>query len=227
MTTKGSVKGEVVLQRIGGVGLILGGVLTIVGNILAPRPDDPSSAASYVQVFATSAERTRLAFFLIVIGLWALVAGMAAVYRSITEGAGAAWARLGYYGVLAATALFSAAFGVGLASIRVAAGGASDAPLATALATATDSLFGVSMLAYWLALLFVGIGIATSAVYPKWTGWLFIVSGAVAAVVGGGFRIFEGTTRGSEIVFGIAALVSAAVSLVLGVLITRREMKAM
>lgn len=224
MASQPATKGDV-LQRIGGIGLIIGGILTIVGNVLAPRPDDPSDLANYVKVLADNPDQARIAFFLVVLGLWALVAGFATVYRSIPSGAGSAWARLGFYGIVAATPIMSVAFALALATTRAAGAGAVDT--ATSLEVATNSTFGVGMLAYWAAILFFGVGIATSTVYSKWIGWVLIIAGVVAAIAGSIPRIFGDSTQATELIFAVGALVTSVMALVLGIMITRREMKAM
>ncbi|MSP79347.1 MAG: hypothetical protein EXR67_07375 [Dehalococcoidia bacterium] len=71
------------------------------------------------------------------------------------------------------------------------------------------------------------IGIATNPVYPKWTGWFLIVSGVVAAAAAGCYLIYEGAGVTSQMVFAVAALVLSLLSLVLGVLMTQRQMKEM
>lgn len=224
MASQSTTKGDV-LQRIGGVGLVIGGILTIVANLLFPRPEDPSNPASLVKAFADDPDRARIAFFGILLGLWALMVGYAAVYRSITSGAGSAWARLGLYGIIGATAMFSVAIGLGLAVTKAAGSGAT--ATAASLAAAADSAFAVSILAYWTALLFLGIGIAMSAAYPKWIGLVLIIAGAVAAIAGSIPRIFGDASQTTELIFAAGAVVTSVMSLVLGILITRREMKAM
>ena len=226
MASQPASKGDV-LQRIGGIGLILGGILTIVGNILATRPEDPASVASIVTRWASDADKVKLAFFLVVLGLWALIAGFAAIYRSITAGGASAWARLGFYGIVAATSVVSVAFGLGIAGIKEAAAGPEMAGNAGILAVATDSAFGVGFMAYWISILFIGIGISACTVYPKWTGWLLVISGVVAAITGGVLRLLGTPTSTTELIFDIGAGLTSVVALVLGILVTRREMKAM
>lgn len=216
-------KGDV-LQRIGGIGLILGSILTIVANVIFPRPEDPSQVASYVKMLTEHPDRVRLASLGLLLGLWALVPGFAAVYRSITSGAGSAWARLGYYGVIAATAVFSVAIGIDVAAAKAAGAGAP--AVATPIAAVGDAVFGVSVLAYWMSLVILGIGVAWSTVYPKWIGWIMIVASVVAAVAGSTRLLMDASTT-SEMVFGAGALVTSVMALVLGVIVTRREMKAM
>jgi hypothetical protein len=224
MSSQPTTKGDV-LQRIGGIGLIIGGILTIVGNLMVPRPEDPSNLANYVKVFADDPDLARIAFVLVLLGLWALVDGFAAVYRSIPSGAGSAWARLGFYGIIAATSVFSVATALALATAKAA--GAGTEATAASLIAAADSAFGVSVLAYWTALLFIGIGIAASSIYPKWIGWVLIIAGAVAAISGSIPRIFEASSEATELVFAAGALATSAMSLILGIIVTRREMKAM
>ena len=98
-------KGDV-LQRLTATGLILGGLLTLASNLIFPRADDPSSIASWVVKAAENEVQTQLAALGIAVGVWAIVAGVAGIYRSIVAGAAAAWARIGFYGVIIGGAMF-------------------------------------------------------------------------------------------------------------------------
>lgn len=224
MTSQPATKGDV-LQRIGGIGLIIGGILTIVGNVLAPRADDPSDVANRVKVLADSPDSARIAFFLVILGIWALVFGFAAIYRSIPSGAGSAWARFGFYGIAAATPIVIVAFALVLAATKAVEAG--EVATATSLEAGAYSTFGVSVLAYWTAILFFGIGIAASTTYPKWIGWVLIIAGVVAAIAGSIPSIFSDNTQATDLIFAAGALATSVMALVLGIMITRREMKAM
>jgi hypothetical protein len=226
MASQAASKGDV-LQRIGGIGLLAGAILTAVGNLLVPRPDDPTVLAGYIKVWTAEPDRTRLGFFLILVGLWALIAGFVAVYRSLTGPAAIAWARMGAYGVVGGTAVLSVALALGIAGTKLSEGGAPVMAATTAAAAATDSVFGVSIIGYWSALTLLGIGLSVGTKYPRWTGWLLVIGGAVAVLTGGVLRVFGGNSESTELVFGAAALLTSVVEFVLGVLITRREMKAM
>ncbi len=216
-------KGDV-LQRIGGIGLILGGILTIVGTVSFPLPDD-ASIASYIKAMGDNPDQARISLLAFILGSLPLVAGLAAIYRAIATGAAAAWVRLGFYGYLVGTAMISVYNGLGLATIKAAEAGA--ATLADTLWAAADSVFAVSALTLWTSLVFLGIGLTVSTVYPKWIGLVLIIASAVAAIVGSIPRIFGDATMATELVFAAGAMVTTVMTLVLGIIITRREMKAM
>ena len=108
MQQQGIVKGDV-LQRIASVGLILGAILMIIAGILYPRISDASSTQEWLQTYGDQELLTQICKFLFSIGIWAVMAGAMGIYRSISA-RGAAWARLGFYGILAGTAMFTIAW---------------------------------------------------------------------------------------------------------------------
>ena len=84
-------------------------------------------------------------------------------------------------------------------------------------------LFGMTIILYWLALAFLGIGLVASSVYPKWLGWAIILP-AVATVVAVGI---PQTVAGSShiinnVFFPILAISSTLWALIMGGWITRR-----
>jgi hypothetical protein len=188
MQEQGIIKGDI-LQRIGSVGLILGAVLMIIAGILYPRISDISSTQVVLQTYADQELLTQICKFLFSIGIWTVLAGAMGIYRSISA-RGAAWARLGFYGILAGTAMFTIAWALTMAEAGAAANwvAAPDAGKATAYSVAA-TLHAASMSAetmsgmeYWLAIIFLGIGMVLSAVYPRWIGWIGIVLGIVTVV---------------------------------------------
>lgn len=219
-------KGDV-LQKIAGVGLIVGGILTIVFNILAPRPDDGSDVASVMAALAKNPGLSKLAFLGIAVGIWFLVMGFAGIYRSITTGAASAWARQGFYGILVSAALFTTTLALQIGATFAAEKGASGIALGGPLVFAGNSLFALSITAYGLALVFVGLGMALSTVYPKWAGWAVIILGAATVIVSGIPAVFSTPTKSQDLIFAALALLSDLWTLVIGVWIIRREMKAM
>ncbi len=161
--------------------------------------------------------------------------GIAGVYRSISSGGAAAWASLGFYGVIIATTLrsvFLALDGVGLAAVVEQWEMATGADKAT-IFVVFSSLYGVldgmrSMVdvVYGLSHVMLGIGIALSTVYPRWLGWALIIVGigwtAVGLVIG-----VAGMSAALVIPFGIVFILTVLWHLVMGIVITRREIKAM
>ncbi len=228
-----SYRGDV-LQKIAGLGFIVGGVLTLVFNALFPRADDPSEVAQVLTAYADGETLTQLSFVGITIGVIAIMIGTVGLYRNISTGAAAYWARLGFYGVIVGTTLFAIASAVGLAAVDeavtwVAAGSAMETSaysIAAALVEASNSLFDMTILVYWLALVFLAIGLVLSSAYPKWLGWVLLVA-SVAVVVIGIPRFFTDPSEAAEIIFAIPAGLTSVWAVVIGIWITRREMKAM
>ncbi|MBI2171187.1 MAG: hypothetical protein HYU30_04090 [Chloroflexi bacterium] len=216
-----------VLQRIAGVAFILGAIATIVFNVIAPRADDQSDMAKVYAALSKNPDLGKLAFFGLAVGIWLLVAGFMGVYRSITTGAASAWARLGFYGVVVSSGLISAAFALFVGAIMAAEQGQTAIPTMTAIVTAGQSLFAVAVVGWWLALAFVGLGMLLSTAYPKWTGWVLLVLGVVTVGISGVPSVFSTPTENQQLIFGVLAGLTSLWALVVGVWVTRREMKAM
>ena len=223
-----------VLQKIAGLGFIVGGILTLMSNALFPRADDPSDVIEALTKFADNETLSQLAFLGVAVGPWALMMGTVGVYRSISTGGAAAWARLGFYGVIVGTTLFSISSAIGLGMVSAAVDwvaldsvvGNSAYSVAAALYEAGFSLFNMTIVVHWLALTFLAIGIVLSSAYPKWLGWFLLVS-SVAVVVIGFPRFFTDRTELGEIIFAVPAALTSVWALAIGIWITRREILAM
>ena len=228
-------KGDV-LQKIGGLSFIVGSILLIVFNALLPRVDDPSDMGEIIQKVAEkSGGFWEASHLLLAVGLWGLMIGVVAVYRSLSTGSSAPWARLGFYGVVVGTTLWTVVLGLdgaGLAEVaarwQAATGNEKEIlfVVATALREFETGLFSLTIMAYWLALVFLGIGMALSTLYPKWLSGAIILLGAALVVVGVIFY-FADNSKALDSVFGILAGISTVWALLLGIWITRREIKAM
>ena len=220
-------KGDV-LQKIAGLSFIVGSILLIVFNILFPRASDPSDAAQFIQKVADNRGGLwEIDNLLLAVGIWGILIGATGVYRSITTGGAAAWARLGYYGLVVGTALWTALFalnGFGLSQVVKEMG---TDKVGESLVLMTNGLFSMVVIEWWLALTFLGIGMALSAVYPKGLGWVIIILGVATVVVG----VLQGLGGPSKtltnVLFPIVSILSTLWTLVVGIWITRREMKAM
>src|SRR3989454_6940536 len=102
---------ERTLTRIGAAAAVLGAVLGLVVNVLHPRVNDPANTKAFLRQVAESTiwvgDHVGIIFAMLLV-----TGGLVAVYRSITSGPGAAWARLGF-----AAALVSA--GLGFVTVAV------------------------------------------------------------------------------------------------------------
>ncbi len=225
---QGIQKGDV-LQRIAGLGFIVGGIATLVANALLPRAADPGIVAERLTVLGENESLQRIALLVLIIGFWALLIGVVGVYRSLSTGTAAVWARLGFYGVLGATTLATVSIATALATTNaavdwVAAGsttGTTEYAIAASLIAISNSVFDVMIVGYWLALLSLGIGMVLSDTHPRWLGWALLVIGAVV-VAAGVPRLFTEPTQVREIVFSIPAGLTSIWALVIGIWVARK-----
>jgi len=79
---------------------------------------------------------------------------------------------------------------------------------------------------YGLALGILGVGIALSAVYARWLGWTIIIVGVAWIVIGFVIGIADSSSD-LNIPFGIVFVLTVLWHLVMGIVITRREIQAM
>lgn len=223
MSQQGIVRGDT-LQKLASAGFIVGALLLIVFNLLYPRPADPGSTQSVLTAMADQKVFTQLTQLMLALGFWGVMIGSAGVYRSITA-SGAAWARLGFYGIAVGVAIWSINFGLGTASATAAADwvAASSADKAAAfwvaatVLTVNTGIYTMSILIFWLALTFLGAGMARSTVYPGWLGWVAVVLGiAVVAIVGIPRFLVENTTS-SMLIFAGLTLLTTVWFLVVGI----------
>lgn len=221
---------ERTLLRMGAVSAIVGAVLAIVGNVIAPRTT-PGDLEAALQSAAESAISMGSHLVLMIAGLFVL-GGMVALYRSITEGTGAALARLGFTAALVGGAVLIVGMvihGVAFTGVAEAWANAPAAEKAIALQAglavwhidfAVHNLWifvflGVSPLLY-------GLAIAVSDVYPKWLGWVAVVLGTVAALLGL-VQASQGTLVPANVVlFAVVSLLITVWLLVMGVFMWRR-----
>ena len=167
---------EAVLQRLTAILLVLGGILVLVGTILVPRADDPGAVASVLAAYSGDEGSARVGTLAGSVGIWALVLGFANVHHFIGSGSGAAWGRIGFYGLILGAAGLTAAHAATLGTVEASGDWAmspTDSALgaATGLVLASQSAFALSSLAFWTAVTFVGFAWTRSAVYETWSAW--------------------------------------------------------
>lgn len=229
---QGIVKGDV-LQRIGGVSFIAGAILLAVFNAVLPRADDPANLGKVIQeIVDARGGLWEVSHLLLAVGIWALMIGVVGVYRSIDTGAGAVWARLGFYGVIVGTALWTVLFaleGLGLPQVVELwekASGADKPSLfqaASSISLLNMGLFSMVIIVYWLALLFLGIGMVLSAVYPRWLGWSIIILGVATVAAVGIPQAFAGASQiVTNVLFVVFSGLSTLWALAIGIWVARK-----
>ncbi len=226
--SEGIAKGDV-LQRIAGPSFIVGAILLVVFNILHPRSD---TDLEFVQDVADNIGGLwEVDHLLLTVGIWALLIGVVGIYRSISTGGGAPWARLGFYGLLVGTTVWTVLFATDGLGLPIVVESWEDATgsdkrtlflIANTLGDFNFGLFTFAILANWLALTFLGVGMVLSTVYPKVYGWAILALGAATVGAVGIPQGFTGETDTMQILFLILSLLSTAWALMVGVWITRR-----
>ncbi len=153
--------------------------------------------------------------------------GVAAVYRSISGGGAAAWTRLGFYGFIVGTTVFTVSMAVGLAAVgaATASGGTEPGTLANTVAVGFDVLqHPISLMSYivlWMALAFLGLGMILSAVYPKWMGWMMLILGVL--IVGVTIARIVGDHIGAlSLTSAVLAGLTTIWAIIVGIWVTRR-----
>jgi len=230
---QGIVKGDV-LQRIASVGLILGAILLVIFNVLEPRVSDPSDTAAVLQKLGEKETLYQVCMLLIAIGLWVVMTGVAGIYRAISA-RGAAWARLGFYGILVGTTILTISCALGMAEAGAAANllavpAAAKATaaysiaysIAASLHAGALSVQTMGYIGYWLALAILGIGMVLSAVYPRWMGWVGIVLGIGTMAAVGIVMAFAGPGSTTQVVSMVLSLLSCLYALVVGIWVARK-----
>ena len=226
---QGIVKGDVLL-RLAGISFIVGAIVTGAFNILAPRSGDPTDMQAGIQAIAANKAFFQVDQLLLAVGIWIVMIGIVGVYRSISNGGAAAWARVGFYGVIIGITLWTARFAMGIGSAELAeqwqmATGADKATLFMVISSIhyiIVALQSVAVIIYWLALVFLGIGMVLSVVYPKWLGWVPIVLGAATVAIVGVPQALAGESLIFQILFAIFSMLTLLWALVLGIWITRK-----
>lgn len=226
MQQQGIVKGDV-LQKIASIGFIVGAILLVIFSVLEPHVSDPSDTQAVLQKFGENETLTEACLLLIAVGSWAVMAGVMGVYRAISA-RGAAWARLGFYGILLGTTILTISSALGMAEAGAAANWLAAGKAVTAYSIAASlhagclSVQTMGYIGYWLALGILGIGMVLSAVYPRWMGWIGIVLGIGTMAAVGIVMAFAGPGSTTQVVSIVLSLLSCLYALAVGVWVARK-----
>ncbi|HEX6127716.1 MAG TPA: hypothetical protein VF071_01700 [Candidatus Limnocylindria bacterium] len=193
-------------QRLGSLGLIIGSVMLMA-----------IAALDILRDGGGITQRVAVGFFG-PIGLWGMMLGMAAIYRSIT-GAGAAWVRTGFYLVMVGTVLWTVHMSLRAGNARAIADGLTDG---VAIGVMIQEVVAMAYLAEWLGIFFLGIGMVRSVVYPKALGWTALLLGILTFSVGGIPLFFLDKGSFAEVLAPILAGLTTIWVLVAGIWIARR-----
>ena len=207
MTGTTTNTGRDAVARVASVALILGALITGAANLLHPRGRDRTldDVQPLLQIINdVGITYWKLDHFFLIVGVWLLGVGWFGLRRSIADTPGEPWASLGFYGVVAGTALWTAVFvmdmNVGLVAIRwYNATAEPSKPMWVAAASAVSSLSfeldAASQILYWLCLSLFGVGMVRSGTYPRWLGWAAVIIAATSIAVAGLPQFFSGPSN--------------------------------
>jgi hypothetical protein len=222
--------GSKLLLLIGAWSGVVGALLAFVANGLHPHPTNFRLEALLQQIAESttwgSIHLTLLCALLLILG------ALVAITFSIDGEPGATVARLACLAALLGGALILVSTAMDGFAMNQLASSWVDAPLAekaTALRVA-DALENAQYAVYSLSIvLFLGLGIflyglaiVLGSVYPKVLGWLAMLSGAGAFVVGVVQALSGPSFRGSEIFFVLFSMLSTIWVLSMGVVMWRK-----
>ena len=226
----GLYKGGAV-QKIAGFSLIGFVVLLAVGAALRPSADVEDARSAIQTIADNNGGRWQIVHIVIALSFFSLMIGIAGIYRSISSGQAAAWARLGFYLAIAGAtvrSVFLAVEGVGRAAVaeqwEAATGGDKDTVFLvfSSLDGVLEGLRSMTDIVNGLSFAFVGVAILLSTVYSRWLGWTILVAGAGWIVVGLVIGT-DGLTDAVNAPFTIVIALTVVWALAMGVVITRRE----
>src|SRR5215211_3768377 len=193
---------DAITTRIGALALPLAIPVLVVAEILHPSREDPMDNPAVFMEYAHSNIWTadHLAEYF---GFLLLLGGLVALYYSVSAkpGVGAGLAPFGLAAAVTTAASFTVLQAVdGIALKRAVDSWASaPAPQKTAAFAAAEAIrwteIGMNSLSFFLSgltLLLYGGAIALGTVYPRWAGWIALVSGATLMYHGAVVVSYEG-----------------------------------
>jgi hypothetical protein len=218
-----------VLLKIGAVSAIVGALATIVFSLLhPPLPSDPEAILGLI----ASHKNWGIVHLGIILAAVLLLGGFVALADSMSAGKDRSLSLIGFGLALLGAGILIIGMAIdGFATktmadawaIAPAAEKAQAMQVAYALERVQTALFYISI-SIFLGATFIlyGLAVVFSPDYPRWLGWVIVVSGTGCLIVGlSGFLKSE-TDLG--IIFRIFALVESLWMLIMGLLMWRRAL---
>jgi hypothetical protein len=215
---------ERTILRMGAGAAVLGAVISLIGNILHPRPTGPDVPVAEALYSAAESDGWIAIHLVLVLGVLLIAFGLFALARSLkgTEAEPLARVALGGLLITLPVALVTLAVDGYATKITVDAAvaapesgvGASEAHLANAAAVATAvavsevgwGLFMLTAIAFLgVTPILYGLALASSKEWPAAFGWPVVVLG-LGSVVAGLMGTFAGPSGGFFILFTVTSV---------------------
>lgn len=221
------------LVRLAGIAFVLGGLITLVFNILHPLPGKDLEATMQ-GLLDHGVGMWVFGHLMLALGLWLLAVGFIGVRWSLRNEPGGVIARFGLYAVIIGTsawvvhfALDGSAWAETVSAWDQAEGSRRETLFVGAelLRNITDATFLTTTIFYWSALVLMGIGIAKSSVHPRWLGWALIVISTVLVALGV-YALFHGDSPTWDLLFAAFATLTVLWALYTGIWMVGRTRRA-
>jgi hypothetical protein len=215
-----------------GAAFIIGGIATIVFNVLFPRADDPADIPQALTTFGENEVLRQICFLGVLAGLWTIGGGMLWIARRLQGVRGSEVARLASFAIVIGLALFTASAGIGLATTGAAVdwldSGASTTSTEYAIAAALDAVdngvWAISVVALWLGFGLLGTAMVRAKFGPAWSGWALLMLGIAVAAAAGVPMAVGAISQATMLLFaGLAMLTSLWVVVMGGWLLRQRQ----
>jgi hypothetical protein len=195
------------LFRIGGISAMIGVLLAVIFAMLGPMNLDSNDMDSVLRTFAANKNKLQFHGLGVTLGALMLLGGFVALYRSLSDGPPAAWARLGLASAIVNTVIHVIGPMMGgsvMPAVAESYVNASPENASAALQAGTgffiyyEALLSPTLLTLSITVLLFAIAIIKSNRYSQWLGWFAIVSGIYCAAGGVAF-LFAGPMRVEDI----------------------------
>ncbi|MDF2522480.1 MAG: hypothetical protein K0R31_121 [Clostridiales bacterium] len=191
------------MQKISGIGCIIGVILITAGSLLVPGTNDISNIEMMQQAFGENPIILQISAVFMVFGFWGLFIGVLGLKDSM-NGIGAVWARIGFYFNLMGTTIWTIGMSLDIsypaAIINWLSAAETNKQAAYSVVSVLSplgfgrGLFPIEVITIWLSYLFISLGIVKSNDKPHWLGYIGIVIG-IAGIIMGICMVFTGREK--------------------------------
>lgn len=191
------------MQKISGIGCIIGVILIIIGSLLVPRNNDISNIEKMQHAFGANPIILQVSAVFMIFGFWALFIGVLGLKDSL-NGIGAVWAQIGFYFNFMGTTIWTIGMSLDISYPAAIVNWLSAAEANKQVAYSVVSvlsplgfgrgLFPIEVITIWISYLFISLGIVRSNSQPHWLGYIGLVIG-IAGTIQGICMVFTGREK--------------------------------
>ncbi len=192
-----------IIQKIGGIGSILGVLFIIVGSLLVPRTNDVSNIQQMQVAFGSNPSLLQLSALFMILGFWGLFLGVFGLKESM-NGISAIWARLGFYFNLMGTTIWTVGMSLDIsypaAIVNWLSANESQKQIAYSIVSVLSplgfgrGLFPIEVITLWSSYILISIGMVSNKNRSLWQDILGLLIG-VSGLILGVCMIFTGREK--------------------------------